>query len=445
MSREILESGMVMRTLQGEVDQAAFVAFNARSNNPSEGATCQCLISHHPKMNDDHFFIVEDERNNQIAACLCLIPWEMNFDGVSLKAAMMEMVLSHPDYRRMGLVKKLIRKFQEEVVTCGFDLTLITGIPNYYRQFGYAYALDLAEGVKLGVERIRELERMPEDPGKGSPLAGISFRRVSVSDIPELHALRKESMKSLQVFFNRDEAYWRYLLEGARYDIRMLDDSTTGETLGYAILKREGGILCVMESGMRCDVENEIRDKDAAETRTKDAAKILLRCLINEVGQEIRIYAHPHDKVRQVAMEWGAALLNNDQWLLKVEDQVALLTRLIPAFESRIDKSPMPGFTKEVIINQFRQAIGISIACGKITEIRSLGFVDSSMGADGGDLCIPADAFLRLLFGYRSLEQLWDAWPDTVVRESSRELLGILFPKMEAHLLGIYHYQGEIG
>lgn len=431
MYHEILASGLIMRTLQSEADQAAFVAFNARFNNITEGATCQCLVRHHPQMDNDHFFIVEDERHNQVVACLCLIPWELHFEGISLKAAMMEMVLSHPDYRRLGLVKKLIRKFQEEVGIHGFDLTLITGIPNYYRQFGYSYALDLGESVNLSVEMI------PEAAGNASFFSGISFRAASIPDIPFLHELHVHSMNSLQLFFGRDEAYWRYLLQGARFDIRMLDDAMTGKTLGYAILKQEGGVLSVMESGIRSDVENKTWDKDVAGT--------LLRCLAKEGRRGIRIYAHPHDKVWQVAMEWGAAVLNNNQWLLKVEDQVALLSKLVPAFERRIGKSSMPGLTTEVVVNQFRQAIGISIVCGKIMGIRSLGFVDSSMGADGGDLCIPPDAFLRLLFGYRSLEQLWDAWPDTVVRESSREMLGILFPKMDAHLLGIYHYQGEIG
>lgn len=439
MFHEILESGLVMRTLQSEADQAAFVAFNARYNNPSEGASCQCLISHHPRMNDDDFFIVEDEGNRQIVGCLCLIPWKLHFEGIPLDAAMMEMVLSHPEYRRKGLIKKLIRKFQEEVGTRGFDLTLIMGIPYYYRQFGYPYALDLGEGVNLSVEKI------PEVDDNEAPSTGISFRKASISDIPVLHALHAESLKGLQLFFDRDAAYWRYLLIGALFDIRMLDDVKTGETLGYVMLKWESDVLCIMESGIRSDLENGNRCGIENGTRDKDVAGALLRGLAKEAVRGIRIYAHPHDKVRQAAMEWGCTTLNNDQWLLKVEDQVTLLTKLVPAFERRIGESSMPGLTTEVIINQFRQAIGISIVCGKITEIRSLGFVDSSMGADGGDLCIPADAFLRLLFGYRSIEQLWDAWPDTVVRESSREMLGILFPKMDAHLLGPYHYQGEIG
>jgi hypothetical protein len=56
------------------------------------------------------------------------------------------------------------------------------------------------------------------------------------------------------------------------------------------------------------------------------------------------------------------------------------------------------------------------------------------MGADGGDLCIPPEAFVRLVIGYRALDELRDAWPDIVWRDSSRHWLDVLFPKMDSWL-----------
>ena len=60
------------------------------------------------------------------------------------------------------------------------------------------------------------------------------------------------------------------------------------------------------------------------------------------------------------------------------------------------------------------------------------------MGADGGDLCIPPDAFVCLLLGYRSLDQLQDAWPDVRVKPASRYVLELLFPLLQAHLVMPY-------
>ena len=61
------------------------------------------------------------------------------------------------------------------------------------------------------------------------------------------------------------------------------------------------------------------------------------------------------------------------------------------------------------------------------------------MGADGGHLCIPPEAFVRLVFGYRSLEQLFDAWPDIIVKRAIRHLIDVLFPLMPSYLYTPYH------
>lgn len=66
------------------------------------------------------------------------------------------------------------------------------------------------------------------------------------------------------------------------------------------------------------------------------------------------------------------------------------------------------------------------------------------MGADAGDLAIPPDAFLRLLFGYRNLDELHDAWPDIVVRPDRRALITCLFPKFDAQLWLPYMHCGHL-
>ncbi len=77
---------------------------------------------------------------------------------------------------------------------------------------------------------------------------------------------------------------------------------------------------------------------------------------------------------------------------------------------------------------------------GKLCGVDSLGVVDTSMSAraGAGDLWIPPDAFIRLLFGYRGLDDLLDAWPDSVVTARSRYLWEVLFPRMDSLLIMPY-------
>ncbi|RPJ49672.1 MAG: hypothetical protein EHM21_06550 [Chloroflexi bacterium] len=99
--------------------------------------------------------------------------------------------------------------------------------------------------------------------------------------------------------------------------------------------------------------------------------------------------------------------------------------------------------TTNLVINLFRQAYRLCFKSGKLHGVETLGFVDSSMGSDGGDLLIPPDALVRLIFGYRGLDQLRDAWPDIVIKPAARRLVDVLFPHMDSYLYSTYAYFGN--
>ena len=88
----------------------------------------------------------------------------------------------------------------------------------------------------------------------------------------------------------------------------------------------------------------------------------------------------------------------------------------------------------DLVINLFSRAYALRLAAGRLLGVDELGFVDASLGADGGDLCIPSDGFVRLLSGYRTLGDLHDAWPDTVVRAERRAVVEALFPRIASYI-----------
>jgi hypothetical protein len=110
-----------------------------------------------------------------------------------------------------------------------------------------------------------------------------------------------------------------------------------------------------------------------------------------------------------------------------------MLLKLAPVLAARLSASPHAGFTGDLMLNLFRQAYLLQFAAGELRQVSEMGFVDASMGADGGDLCIPPDAFVRLLLGYRTVEELFDAWPDMVVRPTRRHLWQTLWPKQSVY------------
>jgi hypothetical protein len=145
-----------------------------------------------------------------------------------------------------------------------------------------------------------------------------------------------------------------------------------------------------------------------------------------------------------LARSLGSVAHPTYQWLARIADVAGFLRKIGPALERRVAASDCAGLTTDLSINLFREAFLLRFVEGRLLEVRPIGFVDSSMGADGGDLCIPPDAFVRLVFGYRNLDVLRDAWPDIVIRPGRRRLLDVLFPEMSSYLCMPYMYFGPL-
>lgn len=111
-----LGDGLVLRSVQSQADAERYAAFNTEYVGDIQGLTCAKLLAHHPTMRWDDFFFVEEAATAVGGSCICLIPWRCQLGegatAVELQVAMLEMVVTHPDYRHRGLVRKQIRHFQ---------------------------------------------------------------------------------------------------------------------------------------------------------------------------------------------------------------------------------------------------------------------------------------------------------------------------------------------
>jgi predicted N-acetyltransferase YhbS len=419
-----LNADLVLRSVQDEADAARFVAFNATVNGDDQGATCTALLHHHPTASWDGFIMVEDETTGAIVSTTCLIPWRCELGGVGLDVAMLEMVVTHPDYRKRGLVRAQIAHFHEQAAALGYDLCIIEGIPYYYRQFGYAYAGDHWPVDGLAVAYV------PDDPAARP----VRLRRAAEADVPALARFHAATVDPLDLRTPRTADYWRYLLSAADYPVYMVEpaDLTGAAALGYVVVWQWPSNKQVVIA-----IEHGIPDPTAALAVLRQLAPL---------GQEICVGWPAHSTLVQVARGLGSEFLrlHSDQWLVRVVDLPRLLTKLAPVFAERLAQAGWAGLRTDLVLNLFRQAYRLRIADGALVGVDRLGFVDASMRADGGDLGIPPDAFMRLLLGYRSLAELHDAWPDIVVRGARRHLLATLFPQLDAHIWLPYMHCGYL-
>ncbi|MCX6047664.1 MAG: GNAT family N-acetyltransferase [Chloroflexi bacterium] len=415
---ERLAPDLVLRTVRDERDVDRFAAFNTAINDATQGATCANLLRHHPEIQYDDFMFVEDERTGEVVSTICLIPWRCVYEDIMLDVAMLEMVVTHPDYRHRGLVRTQIGRFHQVVNERRFDLSIIEGIPYYYRQYGYAYATDHARSDSLPAWQI---PAPPKDH-----VSPYQLRPATLADLPVLTELYQQNIATLGLATLRSSDYWQFLLQWAQYPVQIVEEIRTHTVAGYvASLVNKRGIK-VLESSL----------PDYA------AGLAVLQQFKEAAHGEIQLGWPQTSPLVQVGRSLGSVPMPGDQWLLRIRDVASFLTKIGPVLERRVATTPCAGLTIDLCINLFRQAFVLHFVDGKLRNVTAAGFVDASMGADGGDLCIPPDAFVRLVCGYRSVEELCDAWPDIVVKPASRYILEALFPKRLAYLSMPYLYCG---
>ena len=232
--------GLILHSVRDEADVARFTALSAAVTG--EGIVCDRLLHHRPETDYDDFLLVEDERTGEAVSTTCLLPWCCNYEGVTLKTAMLEMVVTHPDYRHRGLVRTQINRFHQIVRERGYDLSIIQGIPYYYRQYGYAYALDHSPLVSLPAWRVPD----------GTEDNGFSIRPATLDDVDPLTELYQQAMTEHQLYVQRTPDYWRYLLQQMTYAVRVVEEKDTSRAVGYVCVSKRGEHLKIHENRIAC-------------------------------------------------------------------------------------------------------------------------------------------------------------------------------------------------
>ena len=201
--RRDLGDGLWVRSVADAQDVERLAAFTGTVHNAGVGDMTRQLILHHPHTRPEHWLFCEDETTDQIVSTLCLIPWTMRYEQVPLKAGEMGIVATHPEYRRRGLIRALAARHEELLHVGGYALSHIQGIPYFYRQFGFEYAMPLEGGWRV------ELHAIPDAPACA---ARRSFRQATVDDLPVLARMYDTAAGDLAIHAVRSADEWRYLL-----------------------------------------------------------------------------------------------------------------------------------------------------------------------------------------------------------------------------------------
>jgi GNAT superfamily N-acetyltransferase len=414
--RQPLENGLVLRTAAGERDVERVAAFNGTIHGSGVASMTRNLLVHHPHTRGSDLIYVEDGHSGQVVSSLCLIPWTWRYEGVEVPAGEMGIVGTLEAYRHRGLIRVQVDHFKRRLRERGCLLSQIQGIPHFYRQFGYEYALPLEGGLRL---ELRDVPTPPDEPP--------ASRLAAPDDIPALMQLYDEAAPDLAIHAARDEATWRYLLAHT--------DGTEMERDTWIVQGADGqiaGYMCVPKHhfGKELVVSEVSRLGFDAALAALDHLKTLA---LERDRPGIRLNLPASCTLMQLARSLGAHDLGTYAWQIHVPDFATLLRALAPVFERRIEQSPFAGLTRDVRLGLYREALILRFVEGRLTEVTSEGTTD-----DEAILHLPPLQFIPLALGYRTVEELRAAYPDVSVTPTGRLLVDTLFPKVPSFIYTIY-------
>ncbi len=434
-----LGEGLILRR-STHADSKALAEFNSHIHLTDDRETDPCIYpwtrdllrGNHPTFHPDDCTIVEDTRTHRIVSSCNLISQTWTYAGIPFGVGRPELVGTHPEYRRHGLIRTQFEVLHQWSAERKEKVQAITGIPWYYRQFGYEMLIPLDMGRFCYVP-----QNVPQSKkGESEPYRVRSAREQDLAFIAEQY---EQGGQRWLVNAVRDEALWRYELSGRskrschQFELCVVE-TRTGEPVGFfahsAYLSPLGtiSVACYeVKPGISwLDVTPSVLrylEKTGNKYAQRDR-KEFKRCYFG-LGIEHPLYEVVPDSLPATRLPYA--------WYIRVPDVRDFLQTITPVLEQRLAQSPVCGHSGELKLSFYRDGVCLVFEKGCLRSVEK--WMPSP--EEWGDAGFPDLTFLQLLFGHRTLAELREFFADCWANNTGRALLNALFPKQTSNVWGI--------
>jgi hypothetical protein len=428
-----LGAGLILRRATLE-DTQALVDFNAHIHYDGEDGklderigvwTRDLMEKPHPTFKLGDFTVVEDTNSGAIVSSMNLISQTWSYAGIPVKVGRPELVGTAQEYRNRGLVRAQFELVHQWSLERGELIQAITGIPYYYRIFGYEMALALGGGRAGFKPHIPKL--------KDNETEAYLIRPAQEEHIHFLSSLYRHNSSRYLVRSLWDEELWRYELKGKseknvnRVELRVIE-SLDGEPLGFLThpYNRWGSMMPATLYEIKAGTSwasvtpTVIRYlQSVGEQQQTEFGQEAFESFGFWLGSDHPVYGILGDQLPRVRQPYA--------WYMRVADLIALIKHIAPVMEARLEGSPFARHSAEFKISFYRNGLRLRFEGGRLAEVDRWKPTPKTYS---GNAAFPDLTFLKLIFGYRALGEIKFAFPDCITEnDSDHALLDVLFPK----------------
>jgi predicted acetyltransferase len=309
------------------------------------------------------------------------------------------------EYRNRGLIGILNKLYEEIMEQKGYILSVIRGIPYYYRKFGYEFALNLDERILLNKNQIPLKE-----------IDDISIRKATKKDLNFIESIYNNQNEKFFITnrFNQNHFYHKfmnvdfdgnfsstYIIEVKRKLNSFFSIGLSYDRVGYSLVVPEVNEECMIKIVQFVNRLNKEKDQ-----------------IVFQVNSDTKFFQYIYSIGGKKSLGYG--------WQIRIPNIKKFLYATSPILERRIERSSYKGLTQDVVISDYKEIFTLIFKNGKIEDIK----VIKEYPLQGScDVQIPNSFLIKLLLSDRTLEEIKYILRDSILKPESEELIKILFPK----------------
>ncbi|SRR6266498_813860 len=423
--------------MREDIDQLAEFNRRIHSFNPDPDVTIPAMTRDLlsgvlSTVQPEDFILIIEPRTGRIASSMVMIPQTWSYGGVPFNVGRPELVGTDPGFRGRGLIREQFRRFHAICKERDQLVQAITGIPFFYRQFGYELGLPCGGGrICFAPQQVPALK-----PGANSE---FMIHPARIEDLDWIQNCYQNGCSRYLVTCIRNSENWLYeLYKKSSANIHKVEinaiTSFEGQPVGFFISPKVFGSVeekiatwfdllpgyswhAVTPAVLRrlwADGQVEISKNGYTCTR---------------IGLVLGI-DHPAYKTE---ISKSTKFLESEAWYVRVADVPEFLKRISSVLDTRLSVSPWSGFSGELKISTYTAGLRLVFRNGLVDHVGSYQLISW----EDADVAFPNLCFNQLLFGFRSLEDLMYAYPDCWANPEKIGLVESLFPKMPSNLWGL--------
>jgi predicted N-acetyltransferase YhbS len=327
----------------------------------------------------------------RVVSVLGLFPTSTRVGCVTVQSAFIEFVATAQEYEGRGLVRKQLDLAHRISAERGDLIIWMVGIPYFYRQFGYEYAVPTPPTIEL--------------TAFAGAATDLSFREASVDDIEAIVALQNHMAASAMVVAEHVPLLWSWYIASPVYRVVLAERDSTPV-----------GMMRIYDD----DGDPLVFDVAAGDPAT------FLALALEAAGPGGTSTAALRPGLEDFVAGLGETNQDGYAYYVRIPDPCALFAAVLPELNFRMADSGLEFEDGELLISLYRESIVAQIRNGQLESITSGGTVQAPVSQGGSG--IPPDLVAHLILGPLGALELEQRHADVVLGKR-RELLDVLFPQ----------------